>query len=260
MKSTVVFKVFLCLMCLLFTTGSQAQSARVGYESEEGLGMAVLAQLEQDEGRQDPYQTNQDYPSPDSGQVEDDQVMPDPNSQDEDVQEQTEGDYPSREYDQPDEDHPAMEPNEIPDDDSDKDYPSPAYGDVDEEHPSDVQPTGSGANRTAVGSAPGAISQQAAPPKCKGASGHSIFRLTSAGIDSGASYFQPGARVEFWNDSNVKQEVVVEPSGILSDSSFSITPGSKVLMFASSPGEVTGGSIVANPGGGQTVHDIVVCP
>ena len=267
MRNMVVFKALLCLMYLIFAASSEAQSAPAGYQTEEGRGKAVFVQLDWSEESENPSQIDQDQVLSDFGQVEDDQPTQAPTGDDQEIQEDIEGDFPVSQSDTTGEDHPATEPNEIPSDErqrepssSDQQYPSPDTGDTQEEYPTDVTPGGTATTQTGAGAAGGVASQQAVSQKCNQASGHSIFRLTSAGINSGASYFQPGAQVEFWNDSSVTHQVVITPSGIFSNDSFTITGESKVLMFASSPGEVTGGSIVVNLGSGQTVHDIVICP
>ena len=267
MKNTIILGAFLCLMCLTFTAIIQAQSARVGFQTKEGHGMAVIAQLDQDEDRQGPFQKDQDLPYSGSVQVDTDQPAPNPYTDDADLSERIESDYPSAESDTIGEAYPGTEPGEIPDDErrnefppSDEQYPLPDTDVTQEEYPTDAPPTGSTTTQPGIGAASGAVSQQTLSPKCDQASGHSMFRLTRAGINNGASFIRSGAQVEFWNDSNVTHKVVIMPSGILSNHAFTITPGSKVLVFAGSPGEITGGSIVANPGTAQTVHDIVICP
>lgn len=103
-------------------------------------------------------------------------------------------------------------------------------------------------------------SPQPTPPQCAQAAGHVIILLDSKGIHSGVTYLQPGARVEFSNQSNVTHRAKISPPGFFTGNAFTITPHSKMLMFASSPTQVTGGSIIVNPGNSQTVHDVVICP
>ena len=155
-----------------------------------------------------------------------------------------------RDEDFPTEEMPADEPDfDIPPDmmpgDSDSDMPF-------EDAPSlELSPAGPGG---------GALSPQATPAKCSQAAGRVIILLNSQGIHSGVTYLKPGARVEFSNQSNVTHKVKISPAGFFTSSNFTITPHSKVLMFAGSPSTVTGGSIVVNPGSGQTVLDAVICP
>jgi plastocyanin len=257
MKHRVGFIVLFCLMCLIFAARSEVQSAPAPYQTEEGHGMALFVQLGQDEESEYPYQTDQNQVMPDFGQAEGDQQIQDPASED--------GDLPT--YDASGEEYPATDTNEFSGDEwqrepssSDEQYPSADTGEIQEEYPPDVAPSGTATTQTGAGAASGVVSQQAVPQQCSQASGHSIFRLTSAGINSGVSYLQAGSQVEFWNDSSVTHSIVITPSGMFSNDSFTITPGSKVYTFARSSGQLTRGRIVVNPGNGQTEHHVVVCP
>ncbi|RMF94468.1 MAG: hypothetical protein D6734_07705 [Candidatus Schekmanbacteria bacterium] len=94
---------------------------------------------------------------------------------------------------------------------------------------------------------------------CSQAAGHVIFRLTRSGIISGVTYFRGGAAVDIFNDSNITQTINIVPSYLVSSAHFSINPGGKVIFWVRHVKSVEGGSIVANPGPSQTVHDFVVC-
>ncbi len=179
-------------------------------------------------------------------------------------------DYPTD--DQPTEDYPTDElsTDEYPTDELSTDelpteeYPTeeylpnelPTYELPTGENPTDEYPTDESVDAASV---PGSTSLQAAPPKCSQAGGHVLY-LLSNGFGGGVSYLKPGARMTFQNYSNLTWQIQVIPSSIVSSSSFSVPPGSKIDIFASSSSQLETGSIYANAGSGDMVQDIVKCP
>ena len=238
MKNIKTFTGFLSLLIALslvaFCSTAQAQfpieEEESLYETEDTIPEKYIEQYPDDEPTLDADDLQPDiidpaYEDPDSEllrDLEDDMELPPDN-----IPEDSESDNST-------EDSPAF------------DLPSPEITDMASGAPSGL---------TTELSSP-----QTTPPQCAQAAGHAIILLDSKGIHSGVTYLQPGARVEFSNQSNVTHRVKISPPGFFTGNAFTITPHSKMLMFASSPTQVTGGSIIVNPGNSQTVHDVVICP
>ena len=126
------------------------------------------------------------------------------------------------------------------------DLPSPEITDMASETPSGLSTEPS--------------SSQTPPAQCAQAAGHAIILLESKGIQSGVTYLQPEARVDFQNQSNVTHHVTIWPQGFFTSNNFTIIGQAIVPRVASSPTQITVGRIEVNTGNSQTKHFMVICP
>jgi hypothetical protein len=102
--------------------------------------------------------------------------------------------------------------------------------------------------------------QGATPPQCPTTISRVIFNLYASGIGTGATYLRPGSRMDFHNFDTRPHRIRMVPGALFSNASFSVNPGGTVSVIVMRTRTLTGASIVDNPGSGQTVHDVVVCP
>jgi len=98
--------------------------------------------------------------------------------------------------------------------------------------------------------------------KCTNASGQVIYILRSSGNLGGYSKIKQGAQIWFQNRDTKPHTIKVIPKGLfLSNSnSFTVSPGAKLITWASRTTKMKHGSIYDGPPAHRAVEDVTICP